>query len=67
MALTNIQKQILAERLIQQAGNLVEFRVDLLDDSTELRKATQEDIAAQLGKWLHRLPGLYWDNRLIQP
>lgn len=66
MALTNRQKSELAAALLMQAGNLVEFRDHYLDgDAYEgLRKASSEDIAAQLSTWLKRLPGDYWDSRL---
>lgn len=67
MALTNKGKVALANALLAQAGNLVEFRQDLLGDYKDLQDASTEDIALQLTTWLQRLPGDGWNRFLPNP
>jgi hypothetical protein len=67
MALTRKAKQALANALLGQAGNLVEFRGEMLDDYEDLMDVPTEEIALQLTTWLARLPGESWDNRLPNP
>lgn len=69
MAMSNREKAELARAVLHQVGNLVEFRDDMLDTDTypALRNVTTQEIALQLTRWLQRLPGESWDNRLPFP
>lgn len=67
MAMSNKAKQALANALLSQAGNLVEFKSEMLDDYEDLTDVTVDEIARQLGIWLQRLPGESWDSRLEFP
>lgn len=66
MALTNQQKADLAEVVIRNVANLVEFRSDMIN-SPSLANLSTDEIAAQLTQWLKGLPGEAWDTRLPDP
>lgn len=61
MALTRKGKAALANALRHQAGNLVEFRSEMLGEYEDLFDASNDDIAAQLNTWLDALPGDGWE------
>ena len=65
--LTRTQKRALAVRLLHQAGNLVEFWGEYVEDDEILSEVNSTDAAAQLSRWLKHLPGEYWDLRLPDP
>ena len=67
MSMSNSEKAVLARVLLSQAGNIVEFRTDMLESYPELQHVTTKDIALQLTTWLQRLPGESWDTRLPNP
>lgn len=69
MAMTRIQKQVLAGLILDHAGNIVEFFGESDTLGKELKDAgvTPQEVAEVLGKWLHRLPGKTWDSRLVDP
>lgn len=69
MAMTRMQKQVLAGLILDHAGNIVEFFGESDTLGKELKDAgvTSQEVAEVLGKWLHRLPGKSWDSRLVDP
>jgi hypothetical protein len=61
--MTNAQKKALAYELMQQAGNMVEFRSEILTEG-ELEGVDSDEIRDQLWTWLKRLPHDFYDTRL---
>jgi hypothetical protein len=62
MALTNKQRDALAQLLLSRAGDLVESW-----DETTFEGVSQEAAAEQIARWLKGLPGKGWDGRLPHP
>lgn len=60
------QKRALALRLLEQAGDLVEFFGEYLPELAE-QGVTPEQVAEKLALWLRDLPGDVWDTRLPTP
>lgn len=66
-ALNRKAKAALASALLAQAGNLVEFRQEMLGEYEDLWDVDTDDIALQLTTWLQRLPGESWNHFLPNP
>ena len=65
--LTVDQKRAVAERLIIQAGSLVENWTEVTAGDERLDGVSAEDAAQAIGSWLFKLPGSSWDTRLNMP
>jgi hypothetical protein len=61
--MTNDQKRQLANLVLFQAGNLIEYHTESLNELG----IDPGEAAKQLTVWLAKLPGNSWDNRLPQP
>ncbi|MBF6085192.1 hypothetical protein IU485_27850 [Nocardia cyriacigeorgica] len=63
-------REALALAAIHQVANLVEGWPDLLEEGVldpVLEDLDPAEAAQQLGKWMARLPGRLWDDRLPLP
>lgn len=57
------KKHVVVRALLHQAGNLVEFWSDFVDDD----RVDAEFARECLNRWLQDLPGDDWDTRLAPP
>jgi len=70
MSLTNPQKAALAKLVIRSAADTLaafEDEPGNFPESSVLGEIDMDDLRDQVGRWLHRLPGSYWDTRLPHP
>lgn len=64
---TNAKKAVVAEKLIQEAGTLVEFWSEKTGDDPACADIPLEFVRDCLTTWLKNLPGTSWDTRLDHP
>lgn len=70
MSLTNPQKAALAKLIIRSAADTLaafEDEPENFPESADLAGIEIDDLYDQVGRWLHRLPGSFWDTRLPHP
>jgi len=61
MALTTAQKRDLADRIKAHVASLLD--TDGISDFCDEDGRVPSEVRAEVGRWMSRLPGDYWDSR----